>query len=126
MLMKIILLMIFCHIIDNFVLINKLEVMKQKLWWEDTCAKDGLNIEKYKDDYKMALLLHSVEWSIIILIPIFMFLNPPGWLLLLTVVCNATIRYIVDNASVNQFRLNLMQCQIIYFIQIIITCVILT
>ena len=45
MLMKIILLMIFCHIIDNFVLINKLEVMKQKLWWEDTCAKDGLNIE---------------------------------------------------------------------------------
>ena len=36
--------MIFCHIIDNFVLTNKLEVMKQKLWWEDTCAKDGLHI----------------------------------------------------------------------------------
>ena len=118
---KILLLMVFCHLIDDFVLQDKFTYLKQKSWWEKTCRDEGLSIEKYGKDYVIALFEHSLEWSIAIILPIIFILDVPGWVLLCSVVINTIIHYIVDNAKANQLRLNLIQDQLIHFIQIIIT-----
>lgn len=122
---KILLLMVFCHLIDDFVLQDKFTYLKQKSWWEKTCRDEGLSIEKYGKDYVMALFEHSLEWSIAIILPIIFILDVPGWILLCSVVINTIIHYIVDNAKANQLRLNLIQDQLIHFIQIIISWLIM-
>ena len=117
--------MILCHIIDDFVLQNKFTFLKQRTWWIKACNDDGLPYEKYKNDYIMALFEHSLEWSIAIMLPIIFLCNVSGWLMLGSVAINTIIHFIVDNAKANQLRLNLMQDQLIHFIQIIITWIIL-
>ena len=47
--------MFFCHIVDDFSLQGKFSFLKQKSWWVKACNDDGLNYEKYKSDYRMAL-----------------------------------------------------------------------
>ena len=123
---KIFLLMIFCHLIDDFVLQDKFTYLKQKSWWIKTCNDEGLSLEKYGKDYIMALFEHSLEWSIAIIIPVIFLCSTPGWILLLCVIINTIIHFIVDNAKANQLRLNLIQDQLIHFIQIIITFLIIT
>jgi len=122
---KILILMIFCHIIDDFVLQDKFTYLKQKSWWIKACKDDGLPLDKYKNDYKMALFEHSLEWSIAIILPIIFLCNASGWILLLSVIINTIIHYIVDNAKANQLRLNLIQDQLVHFMQIILTCALL-
>ena len=104
--------MIFCHLIDDFVLQDKFTYLKQKSWWMKACKEDGLPFKKYKDDYKMALFEHSLEWSIAIMLPIMFFVN-------------TIIHYIIDDAKANKLRLNLIQDQLLHFIQIIITFLII-
>lgn len=113
--------MFFCHLIDDFVLQGKFTYLKQRSWWEKACRDDGLPLEKYKDDYKMALFEHSLEWSIAIILPIIFLCNVPGYILLISVILNTIIHYIIDNAKANQLRLNLIQDQLVHFLQIIIT-----
>ena len=57
-------LMIFAHIVDDYYLQGVLAKMKQKSWWEQN-APD----EKYKNDYKIALMCHAWSWAIMITIP---------------------------------------------------------
>ena len=118
--------MLFCHIVDDFVLQDKFSYLKQKSWWVKTCKDEGLSMEKYGNAYKMALFEHSLEWSIAILLPIIFLYNVPGIILLNLVIINTIIHYIVDNAKANQLRLNLVQDQIIHFIQIIVTWIVIT
>ena len=122
---KILLLMIFCHLIDDFVLQDKFTYLKQKSWWKKACTDDGLNYEKYKNDYVMALFEHSLEWSIAIILPIMFLCNVNGHILLASVIINTIIHTIIDNAKANQLRLNLVQDQLIHFLQIIITFLII-
>ena len=117
--------MVLCHIIDDFVLQNKFAFLKQRTWWIKACNDDGLPYEKYKNDYIMALFEHSLEWSIAIMLPIMFLCNVSGWLILGSVIINTIIHFIVDDAKANQLRLNLIQDQLIHFIQIIITWIIL-
>lgn len=124
--MKILFLMFLCHIIDDFVLQTKFSYLKQKSWWKKACAEDELPIEKYKNDYKMALFEHSLEWSIMIMLPIMFLCNISGLLLTLIIIINTITHYIIDNAKANQLRLNLIQDQIFHFMQIIITYLVIT
>ena len=78
-------------------------------------------MEKYGNDYKMALFEHSLEWSIAIMLPIIFILNANEWIILTCVIVNTIIHYIVDNAKANQLRLNLIQDQLLHFIQILAT-----
>jgi len=118
---KILFLMLLCHIIDDFVLQTKFSYLKQKSWWIKACQEDNLPIEKYKNDYKMAVFEHSLEWSIVIIIPVMLFYNVSSIALATIILINTIIHYIVDNAKANQLRLNLIQDQILHFLQIIIT-----
>ena len=123
---KIVILMIFCHLIDDYFLQGKFAYLKQKSWWIKACNDDGLSIDKYKNDYKMALFEQSLEWSIAILLPAIFILNVNNWLLVSLVMLNTICHCIVDDLKANQLRLNLIQDQIIHFIQIFLTAFVLT
>ena len=114
--------MILLHIIDDFVLQPVcLSKLKQKSIW------DGYNKETgglYKNDYKMALFIHGLSWSIMIHLPIFfLFL---GWdevvidiAFCLTVLTYAVLHSWVDDAKANKKKISLVTDQIIHLVQII-------
>ena len=113
-------LMILCHILDDFVLQSVcLSNLKQKHWWDEHCYG-----KQYKNDYKMALFIHSLSWSIMIHLPIIFLLFLYGWLLTLSILINMTIHYIVDDLKANKYKINLITDQSIHFIQIIVTFII--
>jgi hypothetical protein len=118
---KILLLMLFVHIVDDFYLQGILANMKQKRWWELSEWYKPL----YKNDYKMALLIHSMSWSIMILLP-FMFLHYVSGLMLLgAFIINAVIHYYIDDLKANRGQINLVVDQSIHIIQVILTWMIL-
>ena len=117
---KILLLMILFHVIDDFHLQDILANMKQKEWWR---KQEGYK-SMYRNDYKMALLIHSISWSIMILIPAMIFYNLPGLLLLTAFIINAVIHYHIDDLKANKHKINLMVDQTVHLLQIITTWII--
>ena len=122
MVIKILLLMILAHIIDDFVLQPVcLSNLKQKSWWLKQKEFKSL----YKHDYKMALLIHSMSWSIMILVPCMFLLNISGGMLLSAFLVNTLIHYLVDNEKANMGHLNLMADQTFHLMQILVTWAVL-
>ena len=115
---QILFLMILLHIIDDFHLQGILGQMKQKNWWlEQKGYKD-----MYENDYQTALTIHSLEWSIFIMLP-FLFMTPPinPILLAFMISVNTIIHCYVDDLKCNQLKINLTTDQVIHFLQILIT-----
>lgn len=125
--LKILLLMILCHILDDFVLQKAtLSNLKQREWWErETGSKEYGMPLMYKNDYIMALVIHSLSWSIMIHLPLFIF-DIKWYMLITSVACNCLIHCIVDDAKANLKSINLIQDQLIHFAQIGITFLIFT
>lgn len=119
MFIKILLFMILLHIIDDFVLQPiSLSNLKQKKWWE---KQEGYS-DKYKDDYKVALAIHSISWSIMIHIPLVIMFPSLGQLaLLISFIVNAVIHYYIDDLKANKLNINLFEDQIVHFWQICTT-----
>ena len=112
---KIILLMILLHIIDDFVLQPiSLSKLKQKTFWESYLKDSNL----YKNDYKVALIIHGLSWSIIIHIP-FMLLPINEYWILFSVIINAIFHAWIDDKKANKLSINLLTDQIIHLFQII-------
>lgn len=123
----ILLCMIFCHIVDDYYLQGILASMKQKKWWETNAPE-----KMYKQDYKMALFMHSFSWS-------FMVLLIPAIYLLLTksdidntiamivplFIMNLILHYEIDDMKANKKWINLIVDQTVHIIQIIISWFIL-
>ena len=119
MFIKIILFMILFHIIDDFVLQPiSLSNLKQKKWWE---KQEGYS-DKYKDDYKVALAIHSISWSIMIHIPlVIMFPSLGQFALFISFIVNAVIHYYIDDLKANKLKINLFEDQMVHFWQICTT-----
>ena len=119
MFIKIVLFMILFHIIDDFVLQPiSLSNLKQKKWWE---KQEGYS-DKYKDDYKVALAIHSISWSIMIHIPlVIMFPYLGQFALLISFIVNAVIHYFIDDLKANKIKINLFEDQMVHFCQICTT-----
>ena len=119
MFIKIVLFMILFHIIDDFVLQPiSLSNLKQKKWWE---KQEGYS-DKYKDDYKVALAIHSISWSIMIHIPLVIIFPSLGQLaLLISFIVNAVIHYFIDDLKANKLKINLFEDQMVHFCQICTT-----
>ena len=119
MFIKILLFMILLHIIDDFVLQPiSLSNLKQKKWWE---KQEGYS-DKYKDDYKVALAIHSISWSIMIHIPLVIMFSSLGQLaLLISFIVNAVIHYFIDDLKANKLKINLFEDQMVHFWQICTT-----
>lgn len=119
MFIKILLFMILFHIIDDFVLQPiSLSNLKQKKWWE---KQEGYS-DKYKDDYKVALAIHSISWSIMIHVPsVIMFPSLGQLALLISFIANAVIHYYIDDLKANKLKINLFEDQMVHFWQICTT-----
>ncbi len=118
--------MIFCHIIADYNLQGILAQMKQKEWWEKNYPDF-----KYKNDYKTALLMHSLSWAFFIEIPLYIYYlsyNPSASLIILNilVIVNTFFHYIIDNKKANKHTLNLESDQQLHIIQIVVTFLIAT
>lgn len=110
-------LMIFFHIVDDYYLQGWLASAKQKSWWEKN-APDEL----YKNDYLMALFMHSFSWSFMIMLPLttYAFIIGRTWYPFLYFI-NLIIHFKVDDLKANKKKINLIQDQTIHLVQIATT-----
>lgn len=116
---SILLAMIFCHILDDYKLQNPvLQDLKQKCWWD----KHPNMCDKYKDDYKMALAMHGMSWSFMIMLPIMLWLkfDVNVWFII-TWAVNARMHSEIDDWKANRGKLNLIQDQLLHLLQIVVT-----
>ena len=114
-----ILCMIFAHILDDFTLqkAGMLGVMKQKNWWKTNAPESA-----YRFDYICALVIHSVSWSFMILLPILIKEHGnPSFVYYFAFGINAIIHGIVDDLKANRKKLNLIEDQWIHLLQIVVT-----
>ena len=114
----ILLCMIFAHIIDDFYLQGVLAKMKQKQWWEEN-APNAL----YKHDYIIALIIHAISWSCMIMAPAILFKLPTIKLVMIIIlfIFNVITHANVDNQKANVHKINLIQDQLMHLGQIIWT-----
>ena len=116
------LIMILLHIIDDFVLQPIcLSKLKQKSFWE-TYVKDD---EKYKFDYKVALVIHALSWSIMIHLPL-MVIGVGEYSILLSVIINTIMHAWIDDEKANKLNITLFEDQIMHLIQVGSTWAVLT
>lgn len=115
------LLMIFLHIVDDFYLQGKLAELKQLKWWISQFDKYE-DFLKYRNDYKIALMIHAFSWTFMIMLPIsILFYGTLDWKYYLVFEINWMIHVIVDDLKANKLKINLITDQTIHLIQIIIT-----
>ena len=120
----ILLAMIFCHIIDDYVLqaVSPLSKMKQRRWWRKNYPQ-----KLYRYDYLLALLMHSLSWSFMIMLPIALSqFFEVGVKFLILFIANTVFHGFVDNAKANWRIINLIADQIFHMVQIAVTfCILL-
>ena len=119
-LLLILLSLLFCHIVDDYYLQGWLASAKQKSWWQEN-APDKL----CKNDYIMALFMHSFSWSFMIMVPIVVYILASGtelkeWLII-PYFANMAIHAIVDDLKANKRKISLVQDQMTHLIQIGVT-----
>lgn len=118
----VLLIMILLHIIDDFVLQPIcLSKLKQKSFWEPYVKDD----EKYKFDYKVALVIHALSWAIMIHLPL-MFIVSNEILVLISVIINTAIHAWIDDEKANKLNINLLVDQMLHLLQICIVWALLT
>jgi hypothetical protein len=116
----VLILMIFCHIVDDYYLQGWLASAKQKQWWKDN-APDNL----YRFDYIWALIMHSFSWSFMIMLPIAIysdFVISGAFVGML--VFNMIMHAFVDDCKANRHWINLWTDQACHLVQITATFVI--
>ena len=114
------LLMIFLHIVDDYYLQGILANMKQKQWWQDNAPAS-----LYRYDYIVALMMHSMSWAFMIMLPIAMRMSFDVNELFVGVwIVNAIIHGVVDDLKANKHKINLIQDQSTHIIQIVLPAII--
>ena len=115
------LLMIFCHIVDDYYLQGWLASAKQKKYWEEN-APDKM----YKHDYMWALIMHSFSWAFMVMLPVafFMKFNIDNHFVVMFL-WNIGVHALTDNAKANEKKINLIKDQIIHLLQIAATFMVL-
>lgn len=127
--MKLFLLMVLLHFIADFTLQGWFANGKQAMWWREQCA-DECNMEferrwkKYRNDYKCALIEHSLYWTLITFAPLIFFTASSWWALTLFVTGHTVSHAWIDDRKANKLEINLIQDQIFHFIQIAATAIV--
>lgn len=116
----IILLMLFCHIVADYNMQGWLATAKQKSYWKEN-APDKM----YKYDYVCALVMHSIGWTFMIMLPLAYIMKfNVDFLFVWIFVMNIIVHAVTDHMKANEKLINLWQDQLIHLIQILITAVI--
>lgn len=110
----VLILMLLAHFFVDFHLQGILVDMKQEQWW---------NNSKYKYDYLAALAIRSLEWTLWVMIPLFLLPHLDLGIFLLLVALNTVVHSLTDNSKVNyNYKdISLVQDQIIHLAQITFT-----
>jgi len=121
--------MLFFHIWDDYGRQGILASLKQKQWWREQKEYN----EKYKNDWIAALLCHSLSWSIMIHIPVFIYLfffgaltQPAVIYSIILIIFNCGVHAYIDDLKCNKYKINLIQDQCLHIIQILFTLRIMT
>lgn len=109
--------MIFFHVVDDYFLQGILASMKQKDWWANNAPQ-----KIYRYDYIVALVMHSLSWSFMIMLPVaikyhFMI----GSDFVLCFILNSIAHAFIDNAKANWKTINLIADQGFHMMQIVAT-----
>jgi len=116
----IILLMVFLHIFDDYHLQGILAEMKQRDWWQKQYPE-----RIYKYDYVMALTMHSLSWSFMIMLPIaFADEFDVGIKFVFVFIVNAILHGFIDNLKANERKISLVVDQSIHLLQIAVTAIV--
>ena len=112
--LSVLILMFFCHIVDDYYLQGWLAPAKQKQWWKEN-APDKL----YRFDYIWALIMHSFSWSFMIMLPIAIYTNfVINGTFVAMLVFNTAMHAFVDNLKANKRIINLWVDQFCHIVQI--------
>ena len=105
-------LMLLAHFFADFHLQGIFADMKQEQWW---------NNSKNKYDYLAALAIHSAEWTLWMMIPLFLLPYLDLGMFLLLAALNIVVHSLTDNSKANYRDINLVQDQVIHLTQIAFT-----
>lgn len=109
--------MIFCHIIADYNLQGWLAQAKQKSYWEKNAPE-----KMYKNDYIMALLMHSLSWTYLMMLPLAIYSHfKANFLFAILLVINSILHFIIDDLKANKHKINLIIDQILHIGQIFMT-----
>ena len=115
-----ILLMLFLHIVDDYYLQGILAAMKQKEWWREHAPQ-----QLYRYDYIVALIMHSLSWSFMIMLPIAIVNSfNVGIGFVAVFVINTILHGVIDDLKANKKKINLIADQSFHLSQIAITAMI--
>lgn len=114
---KTILIMLLLHHLADYTLQGWLANGKQKSWWAE--AFGGTTPAKYRNDYKCALLCHSMYWALVVFAPIWLY--APNEVALAVIGGNAMVHYVVDDAKANERAIGLWADQVLHWLQIVLT-----
>lgn len=113
--------MLFLHIVDDYYLQGILASMKQREWWKKNAPQ-----KLYRFDYIVALAMHSISWSFMIMLPIAISVGFNVGVKFIVAFCiNALVHGFTDNLKANCKTINLIQDQLIHLLQIAATFAIL-
>lgn len=110
-------LMLLAHFFADFHLQGILADMKQEQWWR---KQEGYN-SKYKYDYLAALVIHSAEWTLWVMIPLFFLPHIDLGIFLLLAALNIVVHSLTDNSKANYRDISLVQDQAVHLAQIAFT-----
>lgn len=117
----VVLLMLFCHIVDDYYLQGILAQMKQRKWWKENAA-----LQKYRFDYLIALVMHAMSWAFMIMLPVAIYYNfNIGGHFVTFFIANMLVHALVDNEKANKLSINLVVDQLIHILQIAVTALFL-
>ncbi len=108
-------LMLFMHVLDDYVLQAPcLCNLKQRDFWKKNAPE-----EQYKHDYKVALIMHALSWSFMIMLPCAFALDfNVGWGFVYYLLFNTAFHAVIDHLKANVKVINLWIDQACHMVQI--------
>lgn len=116
---QILFVMVGMHIIADFICQGWFMDGKQRAWWVKMSLQElkrPLGETKYRYDYLVGIVLHSLFWSMLVCLPFFAWTS-----LWKAVLLNTVFHAVIDDLKANRGILNTIQDQMLHGIQIVVT-----
>lgn len=111
--------MIFFHVIADYNLQGWLASAKQKSYWEANAPE-----KLYKHDYICALIMHSISWTFMVMLPIAYILGfAVTKVFVIMFMANVAFHAAIDDLKANRKVINLWIDQVLHMVQIALTFV---
>ena len=110
----ILIVMMFCHTVADYNLQGWLASAKQKSYWEENASEN-----MYRYDYIMALIMHSISWSAMIMFPLMIHQLYTSHSLIMTFIIfiiNIFLHAQIDDMKANAKQINLIQDQLMHLV----------